>query len=96
MDELDDASLKFGGPKIGIFFFNSIDEVDAEIEVDGFIAEDILELLANAGHFVLSVEGQDHHKAAIEEDSFHDDVVADEVFEEFLRSLCCFGGKVEL
>ena len=60
-------------------------EIDSEIEMDRLIAQDVLELLANSGHFVLSVEGEDHHKTAIEKDSFHDDVVTDEVLEEFLR-----------
>ena len=78
--------LEFRRPEIGIFFFDPIDEVDAEVEVDRFIAQDVLELLSNPGHFILPEEGEDHGKAAIEEDPFHDDVVADQVFEEFLRS----------
>ena len=48
------------------------DQVNAEIKVDRLIAQDVLELLANAGHFILAVEREDHHKAAIEEDPLHE------------------------
>ncbi len=85
-DQVDDVGLELGRPEVGVFFFDAVDQVDAEVEVDGFIAEDVLELLADPGHFVLTVEGEDHHKAAVEEDPFHDDVVADEVFKELLSA----------
>ncbi len=68
-----------GVQRSGIFFFDAVDQVDAEVEVDRLIAQDVLELLADACHLILAVEGEDHHKAAIEEDPFHDDVVADQV-----------------
>ena len=54
--------------------------------MDGLVTEDILELLADTGHFILTVERQDHHKSAVEKDPFHDDVVTDQVFEKLLRS----------
>ena len=79
-DLVDDVRLEFRSPEFGVFFFDAVDQVDAEVEVDRLIAQDVLELLADACHFVLAVEGEDHDKAAIEEDPFHDDVVADQVF----------------
>ncbi len=85
-DLLDDVGLELRGPKMGIFFFDAIDQVDAKVEMDRLIAQDVLKLLANPCHFVLAMEGEDHHKAAIEEDPFHDEVIADQVFQELLRT----------
>lgn len=89
LDKVDDVGLELWGPEVGILFFDPVDEVDAEVEVDCLVAEDVLKLLADAGHFVLAVEGEHHHKAAVEEDPFHDDVVADQVFEELLGAFRC-------
>lgn len=74
--------------------FDAVDEVDAEVEVDGLIAQDILELLADAGHAVLAVEAEDHDEAGVEENAFHDDVIADEVFEELLGTFKVIGGEI--
>lgn len=93
-DLVEDALLEFGGPDFGVFGFDAVDEVDAEVEVDGFIAEDILELFSDAGHAVLAVEAEDHNEAGVEENAFHDDVVADEVFEELLGAFEGGGGEV--
>ena len=56
----------------------------AEVEMDGFVPHNVLKLLADARHPVSAVEGENHGKAGVKEDSLHDDVVADEVFEELL------------
>lgn len=94
VDFVEDALLEFGGPQVGVFGFDAVDEVDAEVEVDGFVSEDILELFSDACHTVLAVEAEDHDEAGVEEDAFHDDVVADEVFEELLGAVEGFGGEV--
>jgi len=92
-DFADDAFLELGGPESGVFFFDSVNKVDAEVEMDGFVAEDILELFADAGHAVLAVEAEDHDEAGVEENAFHDDVVADEVLEELLLAGKGIGGE---
>ena len=70
----------------GILRLDAVDEVDSEVEVDSLVAHDVLELLADPGHPVAAVEGEDHGEAGIKEDPLHDHVVADEVFEELLRA----------
>jgi hypothetical protein len=80
IDQLPQLGLEFGRPDFRIFRLDAVDQVDAEIEVDGFVAKDVLKLFADAGHAVLPVKGEHHHKAAVEEDAFHDDVKSDEVF----------------
>ena len=62
--------------------------------MDGLIAEDILELLSDSDHFILPHEGEDHRKAAIEEEPFHDDVIADQILEELLRPLKGLCGEI--
>src|SRR4051794_34422427 len=49
-----------------------------------FVAQNVLKLLANAGHPVVAMEGEHHDEAAVEENPFHNDVKADEVFEKSL------------
>ncbi len=83
------CSWNSGVHRLGIFFFDAVDQIDAEVEVDRLVAQDVLELLADSCHFILPVEGEDHHKSAIEEDPFHDDVVADQVFKELLGAFGC-------
>src|SRR5271168_4706302 len=77
-------SLELGCPEMRVLLLNSIDEIDAEVEVDRLIAQNVLKLLADSRHFILTKEGEDHHKSAIEEYPFHDDVIADQVLQEFL------------
>ena len=55
--------------------------------MDRLVAHDVLELLADADHLVLALEGEEHHEAAVEEDPLHDDVESDEVLEELLKTL---------
>jgi hypothetical protein len=80
-------ALELVGPDAGILGLDGVDEVDAEVEVDGLVAQDVLELLADAGHLVLPEEAEHHDEAGIEEDAFHDDVEADEVAHEDLDVL---------
>lgn len=82
-----------GGPDLGVFLFDSIDQVDPEIQMDRLVPQNVLELLADPHHFVLAQERKDHREAAVEEDPFHDDVEADQVLEEFLDACIGGGGK---
>ena len=41
----------------GVFELDLVDDVDAEIKVHGFIAQNVLELLRYAGHFVAASHG---------------------------------------
>jgi len=47
--------------------------------MDALVMQDILELLANAGHSVLAMEREDHHESGVEDDPLHDQIVADEI-----------------
>ena len=62
LDHLVDLDLKLGRPHLGVFLLDPVDEIDSEVEVDGLVAHDVLELFAHAGQSVLPVEGEDHHK----------------------------------
>ncbi len=66
-----------------VFDFDLIDHVDAEVQVHGFVAQDVLELLGDAGHFVAAAHGEDLGEAAIEEDAFQNAVVGDQVAQQF-------------
>ena len=85
--------LELRGPGLGVLFADTVDEVDAEVQMDRLVAHDVLELLADADHLVLALEGEEHHEAAVEEDSLHDDIEADQVLEEGLESLSGLGGE---
>ena len=86
LDSLEDHGADLGlellGPDTGVLGAYTIDEVDAEVQVDRLVAHDVLELLADADHLVLALEGEEHHEAAVEEDALHDDVETDEVLEK--------------
>lgn len=66
-----------------VFDFDLVDHVDAEVQVHGFVAQDVLELLGDAGHFVAAAHGEDLGEAAVEEDAFQDAVVGDQVAQQF-------------
>lgn len=65
-----------------VFDFDLVDHVDAEVQVHGLVAQDVLELLGDAGHFVAAAHGEDLGEAAIEEDAFQHAVVGDEVAQQ--------------
>src|SRR6267154_5971092 len=77
-----------------IFFFDSIDEINSEIKMDSFIAQYVLELLTDACHPILAMEGEDHHKSAIEENPFHDEIITDQILEKFLRAFRSSSGEI--
>ena len=92
MYEVIDFALQFRCPYFWVFEFDGVDQVNAKVQMYGLVAQDVLELFAYAGHAVLAMEGEDHDKATVKEDAFHDDVKADEIFHEFLHpfnALCC-------
>lgn len=66
-----------------VFDFDLVDHVDAEVQVHGFVAQDVLELLGDAGHFVAAAHGEDLGEAAVEEDAFQNAVVGDQVAQQF-------------
>jgi len=61
--------------------------------MNGFVAQYVLKLLAYAGHAILAMKREHHHKTAVKENAFHDDIEANEVFDEALHSLNCVRGK---
>lgn len=65
-----------------VFDFDLVDHVDAEVQVHGLVAQDVLELLGDAGHFVAAAHGEDLGEAAVEEDAFQYAVVGDEVAQQ--------------
>lgn len=96
LDGLEDhganLSFEFRSPDFWVLSTDSVDEIDTEVQVDRLVTHDVLELLADADHLVLALEGEKHHKSAIEEDALHDDVEANKVLEEGLEPLggICF------
>ena len=88
--------LEFRGPGLRILLADAVDEVDAEVQMDRLIAHDVLELLADADHLVLALEGEEHDETAVEEDPLHDDVEADEILDELLKTLGGVGGEALL
>lgn len=81
-DHLRSFFLHFGVPQVWVFDFDLVDHVDAEVQVHGFVAQDVLELLGDAGHFVAAAHGEDLGEAAVEEDAFQDAVVGDQVAQQ--------------
>jgi hypothetical protein len=44
---------------VRVFNLDLVDDVDAEIQVDRFIAQDVLILLCNAHHLIAMAKGED-------------------------------------
>ncbi len=42
--------LEIGSPQVWVLALDPVDQVDAEVEVSRFVAQDVLELLAYASH----------------------------------------------
>jgi len=66
---------------MGVFQFDLVDDVDTKIEVHGFVAKDVLELLSDAGHFIAATHGEDLAESAVKEDAFGDTAKGDKVAE---------------
>jgi hypothetical protein len=48
LHSINHALLELGYPRVRIFALDPIDQVDPEVELRRFIAQDVLELFANA------------------------------------------------
>ena len=81
-DHAHRLALEVLGPQMRVFQLDLVDDVDAEVEVHGLVAEDVLELLGDAGHLVAAAHGEDLGEAAVEEDAFQYAVERDQVFQQ--------------
>ena len=83
-----------------ILNFDLIDQIDAEIQMHRLVAQDVLEFFRRADHLVLAPEAEHLHEADVEEQPFHDHVIANQIaqkapigldrsgFEIGIRELC--------
>ena len=71
-EQFIDFGFEFSGPQLGVLELDLIDQVDAEVAVHGFVAQDVLVLLGSAGHLILATQGQNLGKAHVEEQAFHE------------------------
>jgi hypothetical protein len=69
------------------FSFDLVDDVDAEVQVDRLVAQDVLILLGDADHLVAPAEREDLREAGVEPHPFEDDIEGDEVAQESLIGL---------
>ena len=67
-----DFGFELSGPQLGVFEFDLVDQVDTEVAVHGFVAQDVLVLLGSAGHLVLTAQGQNLGETHVEEQAFHE------------------------
>jgi hypothetical protein len=88
-----DLVLEGLAPEARVLDLDLVDDVDAEVEVDGFVAEDVLVLLGDADHLVAASEREDLREARVEPHAFEDDVEGDEVAEEGLVGCVGAGGE---
>src|SRR4051812_24812130 len=61
-----------------------VDDVDAEVQMNRFIAQDVLILLGDADHLVAAAEREDLGEPRIEPHALEDDVEGDEITQERL------------
>ena len=71
-EQLVDFGFEFCRPQLGVFEFDLVDQVDAEVAVHGLVAQDVLVLLGGTGHLVLAAQSQNLREADIEEQAFHE------------------------
>ena len=86
-EQLIDFGFEFSGPQLGVLEFDLVDQVDAEVAVHGFVAQDVLVLLGSASHLILTTQGQNLGKAHVKEQAFHE---ASEHDERLQKRLICF------
>ncbi|CRM17385.1 hypothetical protein [Pseudomonas sp. 58 R 12] len=79
-----------------VFDFDLVDHIDTEVQVHRLVAQDVLELLGDAGHFVATAHGQDLGEAAVKEDAFQHAVVGDQVTQQFFISLDSAGFELRI
>jgi hypothetical protein len=68
----------------GILFEDREDEVDSELEVKRFVANDPIDERTEVAEEVALTEAEGNHESRVEPDSFHDDRVRNEVTDEVL------------
>ena len=95
-NSLHHLPLKVIRPDLRIFFPDSVDQIDSEIKVNRFVSQDVLKLFADASHYIAPVERKNHDESSVEENAFHDDIVADEILEKGLGALHGFCGEIRI
>ncbi len=70
--ELGNFCLELARPQMGVFKFDLIDQINAEIAVHGLVAQDVLVLLGSTRHLVLTTQSQNLCEADIKEEAFHE------------------------
>src|SRR3546814_8590358 len=74
--------------------FDRVDQIDAEIAVHGFVAQDVQVLLGSTRHFVLTTQGKYLRKTNIKEQAFHQASENDQRFKQRLVGLRRAGFEV--
>jgi hypothetical protein len=84
LNEFHELPLEFRRPCGRELGPDRVDQIAPEGEVQTFVPHDVLELLPDADHLLLTFERKHHGETCVEEDPFHDDVVPDQIVEEAL------------
>jgi len=82
-----DIFLECSRPKMWVLDFDLIDDVDAEVQMDRFVTQDILVLLGDSDHLVAAAKRKDLRKAGVEPHAFEYDIEGNEVTQECLVRL---------
>ena len=76
-----------------IFDLDLVDHVDAEVQMDALVAQDVLILLGDADHLVAPSKREDLRKAGVEPHALENDVECDQIAQERLIGLRRAGGE---
>ena len=87
MHHAADLVLERLGPQMRVLDLDLVDDVDAEVQMDALVAQDVLILLGDADHLVAAAEREDLREAGIEPHALEDDVEGDEIAQEGLVGL---------
>ena len=88
------SCAEFFCPDVRVLIDEIHEEVAEDLDVVRLVAEGVAEHLADAGEFVLAVEGEDHAEEAVELGAFHDLAEHEDVFRE--RLLVLRNGEVDV
>jgi len=86
-DDIAYLAREFRCEEVCVLLERRVDEVDAELEVKRFVAEDPIDEGAEITELVALAEAERHHEARVEPDAFHDDIGGDEIPDEIFFSL---------
>nr|GEU28099.1 hypothetical protein [Tanacetum cinerariifolium] len=92
-EQLLDLFLEGWRPQQWIFHLDGVDQVDAEVAMHRFVAQDVLVLLGRTHHLVLAAQRQDLGEAHVEEQAFHQAGEHDQGLEQFLVAFHGAGGE---